>query len=112
MEQVHFKMESLAMMRNLLRQDDWMASIDLKDAYLWVTIWEDCRKYLRFQWQGRTYEFQCLPLGLSSTPSVFTKLMKPVLARFYHQKVHLIIYLDNMLVMTQSREELGDNSPR
>ena len=37
MEQVHFKMESLAMMRDLLRQDDWMASIDLKDAYLSVT---------------------------------------------------------------------------
>ena len=74
-------MESLAMMRELLRQDDWMASIDLKDAYLSVTIWEDHHKYLWFQWQGSTYEFHCLPFGLSSTSHVFTKLMKLVVAR-------------------------------
>ena len=36
---VHFKMESLGMIRDLLREGDWMASIDLKDAYLSVTIW-------------------------------------------------------------------------
>ena len=32
--QLHFKMESLGMIRDLLREGDWMASIDLKDAYL------------------------------------------------------------------------------
>ena len=48
LQQVHFKMESLGMMRDLLREGDWMASIDLKDAYLSVMIWEDHRKYLRF----------------------------------------------------------------
>jgi len=36
--QIHFKMESLAMIQDLLREEDWMASIDLKDAYLSVTI--------------------------------------------------------------------------
>ena len=36
----HFKMESLAMLRDLLRPGDWMASVDLKDAYLSVVIWE------------------------------------------------------------------------
>ena len=106
-EQVHFKMESLGMMKDLLRQDDWMASVDLKDAYLSVAIWEDHRKYLRFQWQGSTYEFRCLPFGLSSAPRVFTKLLKSVLARLRHQGVRLVMYLDDMLVMSQSREELG-----
>ena len=38
--QANFKMESLGMMRNLLREGDWMASIDRKDAYLSVTVWE------------------------------------------------------------------------
>ena len=106
-EQVHFKMESLGMMKDLLRQDDWMASVDLKDAYLSVAIWEDHRKYLRFQWQGSTYEFRCLSFGLSSTPRVFTKLLKPVLARLHHQGVRFVMYLDDMPVMSQSREELG-----
>ena len=104
--QLHFKMENLAMTRDLLREGDWMASIDLKDAYLSVTIWEDHRKYLIFSWQGNLYEFQCLPFGLSSAPRVFTKLLKPVLARLRHQGVRLIMYLDDMLVMAQSKEKL------
>ena len=101
MEQVHFKMESP------VKQDHWMASIDLKDAYLSVKIWEDHQKYLQFQWQGSTYEFCCLPFGLSSAPRVFTKLMKPVLVRLRHHGVHLIMCLDDMLLVIQSREELG-----
>ena len=35
---LHFKMESLGMIRDLLREGDWMASVDLKDAYLWCAI--------------------------------------------------------------------------
>ena len=94
------------MIRDLLREGDWMASIDLKDAYLSVTIWEDHRKYLRFQWRDNLYELQSLPFGLSSAPRVFTKLLKPILAGLRHQGTRLIMYLDDMLVMAQSREKL------
>ena len=106
MTATHFKMENLAMMKDLLREGDRMASIDLKDAYLSVSVWEEHRRYLRFSWRGTLYEFQCLPFSLCSAPRVFTKLLKPVLARLRHQGVHLIMYLDDMLVMAQSREEL------
>lgn len=106
MVNIHFKMESLNMMKDLLRQGDWMVSIDLKDAYLSVAVWEGHRKYLRFMWQDTIYEFQCLPFGLCTAPRVFTKLLKPVLARLRHQGARVIMYLDDMLVMAQSREDL------
>ena len=35
-----FKMENVAMLRDLLKEGDWMTSIDLKDAYLSVPIHE------------------------------------------------------------------------
>ena len=38
------------------------------------------RNYLRFVWSGKTYQFNCLPFGLSSAPWVFTKTLKPVAA--------------------------------
>jgi len=53
---------------------------------------------VRFPWQGSVYEFQSLPFGLSSAPCVFTKLLKPVLARSHHQGIRLIICLDDLLV--------------
>ena len=46
----------------------------------------------------------CLPFGLCSAPRVFTKLLKPVLARLRCQGMQVIVYLNNMLVMAQELE--------
>ena len=55
-----------------------MASVDLKDAYYSIPVNPEHRKYLMFEWEGQYYQFTCLPNGLSSTPPVFTKILKPV----------------------------------
>lgn len=49
-----FKMEGARVIRDLIKKDDWMVTIDLKDAYLSVPILHDHRKYLRFVWKGTT----------------------------------------------------------
>ena len=59
-----------------------------------------------FSWIGTLYELQGLPFGLCSALRVFTKLLKPVLAMFRHQGIQLIMYLNNLLVMALSKEEL------
>lgn len=64
------------------------------------------RKYLRFQWEGQQYEFSSLPFGLAPAPMVFTKLLKPVAAFLRKQAIRIIIYLDDMLIMAGSKEEL------
>ena len=97
----HFKMEGIHMLRDLLRQGDYLVKIDLKDAYLTVPIWKGHQKYLRFLWKETLLEFACLPFGLAA-PRVFTKLMKPVVAMLRQRGVRLIIYLDNMLIMAES----------
>ena len=52
-----FKMETTQSVLGSIKKDDWMVSIDLKDAYLQVPIHPDSRKYLRFASQGRVYQF-------------------------------------------------------
>ena len=44
----HFKMEGLEDVRFLIQQGDWMAKIDIKDAYLNVPIHPDHWRFLRF----------------------------------------------------------------
>ena len=83
-----------------------MAPIDLKDAYFSVTMAQQGQKLLRFSWQGQMYKFQCLPFGLRSAPRVFTKLLKPVIALLHQRGLHLILYLDDMLLMAQYKVEL------
>ena len=63
-----FKMEGRQVVKSLLQQGDFMMKLDLKDAYYAIPIHHSQRKYLRFIYQHRTYEFQCLPFGLSSAP--------------------------------------------
>ncbi|XP_063309149.1 uncharacterized protein LOC134609401, partial [Pelobates fuscus] len=49
----HFKMGN-HLLRDLLLQGDWMAKLDLKDAYLTVPVAESSRDLLRFLWKGDT----------------------------------------------------------
>ena len=76
----HFKMEGIHMLKDLLRVGDWMAKIDLKDAYFMVPKTKEDRDFLKFQWEDKFYQFNCLPFRLSSAPWVFTKTTWPVMA--------------------------------
>ena len=98
----HFKMEGIHMLKDLLKQGDWLVKIDLKDAYLTVPIWKNHQKYLRFVWKGSMLEFACLPFGLGTAPRVFTKLRKLVIALLRQRGFRLIIYLDDILLMAES----------
>jgi len=106
----HFKMEGSSMVKDLPQPGDWMCSLDLKDAYLLVSIAKEHRKYLRFIWNGQIFEFTCLLFGLSSAPRTFTKLLRPAMAHIQAQGVRLIVYLDDILVMHQLKESLGQQT--
>ena len=60
-------------------------------------------KFLRFVFQGTLYEFTCLPNGLAS---VFTKLMKPVFASFRAHGIFLVAYIDDIILIADTEEEL------
>lgn len=80
-----------------------MVKLDLKDAYFTVSIWEKRQKFLKFIWKDNLFEFACLPFGLVSAPRVFTKLMKPVVCLLRHLVIRVIIYLDDLLIMAESK---------
>ncbi|CAC5365406.1 unnamed protein product [Mytilus coruscus] len=103
---IHFKMEVLYMVRDLLKRGEWMCKIDLKDAYLTTNIYEEDRKSLKFLWDNKIYQFTCLPFGLANAPRIYTKLMKPVVGLLRKIGIHLIIYLDHILLMADSKEKL------
>ncbi|KAJ1160280.1 hypothetical protein NDU88_000782, partial [Pleurodeles waltl] len=61
----HFKMDGIHLLRNVLRPLDWLACLDLKDAYLTIPIFPPHRHFLQFVWRQQTYEFTTLTFGLS-----------------------------------------------
>ncbi len=109
LEYQHFQMEGLATARDLIRKGDWIAKIDLTDAYLTVPLHPDDRKFLQFSWMGSLYEYTCVAFGLASAPRVFTKLMKPLVAYFRSRGVRMVIYLDDILLIAESADSLNDH---
>lgn len=102
----HFKMEGIHLLKDLLQKNDWMVKIDLTDAYLTLKISEKHRKYLRFFWKGKVMEFRSLPFGIAVAPRIFTKLMKVPTALLRRLGIRMIIYLDDILIMNQSRNDI------
>ena len=83
-----------------------MCKMDLKDAYFSVPLHPGSRKYVRFRWKGALYEFLCLAFGLGPSPRIFTKLIKVPISILRKLGVCLVIYLDDLLIMASSKEEL------
>ena len=106
----HFKMEGIHTLKSLLKKDDWIVKIDLKDAYFSVPISQNHRKFLCFQFNNKSYQFNCLPFGLASAPRVFTKTLKPIAALGRELGIQLVVYIDDILLMAETREKARDHA--
>ena len=83
-----------------------MCKIDLKDAYFTIPLDKSCRHLVRFLWEGNLYEFLCLFFSLGPAPRVFTKILKVAISLLRHLNIRILIYLEDMLLMSQSIERL------
>lgn len=90
-------MEDLRSAKSLINRDGFMASIDVEDAYLLVPVVNTCRKLVIFRFKGQLYQFTCLPFGLSISPYIFTKIVKPVVNKLRSRGLRSVVYLDNFL---------------
>ena len=90
--------------RDALRPGDWVTSIDLTDAYFHILIHPSDRKWLRFRWGEKMYQFRALPFGLSLAPWIFTMVVRQLCSLVRQQGVRLRAYLDDWLILHQDRE--------
>ena len=68
----HFKMESVRTVKGLMQKGDWLVKLNMKDTYLLVPIHSVHQKFLKFQLQGLTSQFQSLPFDINSAMYTFT----------------------------------------
>ena len=106
LEYQHFKMDNIHTVMDLISPNNYLASIDLRDAYYSVPIHHEDRKYLRFVFDDQCWQFKALPNGLSTAPRLFTKILKPVFAKL-RQAGHLVIgYLDDTILIGEDEDKL------
>src|SRR5207253_1494698 len=97
-----FKMETLRSVRECLQPGEFTVSVDLQDAYLHVPLHPDCFHLFRFCIGGVVFHFTALPFGLSSSPWVFTKVLRVVVGHLHMRAILVHAYLDDWLLRSLS----------
>ncbi len=101
-----FKMITLRQILSHIRPGDWFISVNLKDAYFHIQVAPRHRRFLRFAFEGITYQFTVLPFGLCLAPRTFTKCMDAALSPLKQSGMRILNYLDDWLVLAQSESAL------
>ena len=89
LSKLHFKMDTLYKVLDLVQTGDWGLTLDLKDAYFHIKVFKKQRKYLRFCFQNQVYQFRALCFGPTVSPRVFTKVIAVVTAHLHCQNIRL-----------------------
>lgn len=108
-EYLHFKMDTFEIALNLVKPDCFMASIDLRHAYYSVPIHKPHRRFLRFIWKDKIFQYTCFPNGIGLAPRKFTKLLKPVYAKLRQMGHSNSGYIDDSLLLADTRPECKQN---
>ena len=75
---IHFKMEGLRDVKDMVRPWDFMTKWDFKDAYLhlfWKFLY---RKYAGFRWKGKFWQWIIMIFGHVHAPRWWTRAMRPL----------------------------------
>ena len=64
-----------------MRKNCYFGSVDLSEAFYSIPIRLKDRKFFRFFHDNQKYQFTALITGLTHSPRVFTKILKPVFAK-------------------------------
>ncbi len=63
-----FKMLTMRTIMSQVQEGDWFVTIDLKDAYFHIQVVHRHRRFLRFAFGGKAYQYKVLPFGLALAP--------------------------------------------
>ena len=101
-----FAMTNHITLRKAIDLPSWMASLDIKDAFHHVSLRPNLHKFVALSCNKKLYFARTLPFGLTSSPMVFTYLMRHPLALLHQQKIRVIAYLDDLLVWGDSPDQV------
>ena len=108
-EKVHFKMDTVQTVAELIQPNDFGMLCDLKDCYLTMGLHPSQRKYCRFRSpaSGQRLQWRTVSFGMSEAPRMCTKLLRPLLGLLKQLGIRCMLYIDDLLLLHQDRVQLA-----
>jgi hypothetical protein len=103
MQKIHFKMENIVTVEELVQEKDFAITFELKDAYNHIPVHKSLQYLLGIGWKNECYRFMGMPFGLRNASKVFSLIMRK-LERAIREM--WVIYLDNIIVLHQNEKDL------
>jgi len=97
--------ETLDVVQTIVKPDDFLTSIDLKDGFFHLEVARPDRKYLQVCLYGQHYQICVLPFGLAASPYFFTKFLRPVIRHIRSTLGRASLYVDDLLLAAAGRRE-------
>ena len=101
-----FKMTNHLSLSQAMSAPSWMASLDLKDAYLHVPMRQNLHKFLALSCWGKLFFFRALPFGLATAPWLFSALIEAVLSSLRAKGFNILGYIDDLVLWNKDKELL------
>lgn len=108
-DHVHFKMEGLTMLKDMIEPRDFIVKADLEDAFLTVPLARHHKKFCRFTFEGKRYQWRVLMFGAAHAPLVFTKLLRPVMHLLRKMGCRCIMFMDDLIMLGRSKVEAAQH---
>ncbi|CAH8666328.1 unnamed protein product [Schistosoma bovis] len=90
----------------MLNGGKFFAKLDLADAYLQVEVAEDSKELLTINTHRGLFQYNRLPFGVKTAPSIFQQLMDIILSGI----PGVATYLDDILIVATSLEQLRERT--
>lgn len=102
-----FRLISIEKISKIIQRNDYLVKIDISNAYYHLPISTHHRRFLSFTLGDKIFNMNCLPFGLSSAPSIFSKLSNWTASLLREKGIRVIVYLDDFLLMNQNSSLLS-----
>ncbi|XP_067309082.1 uncharacterized protein [Pseudorasbora parva] len=107
-----FIMLTLGSLARVMKRNDWFTSVDLRDAFLHISIYPPHRKFLRFAYQGICYELAVLPFGQKLSPRTFCLRVEAGFTPLRMSGLRILTYICDWLIIADSREKVLQDTSR
>jgi hypothetical protein len=90
--------------------------LDLKDAFLTISLHQDSQYLLAFEWEDpfmrerQEYTWRVVPQGFQGSPHLFPKALGKVLRELQIKEGELLQYADDLLVFSPTQDISNANT--